>query len=68
MNNYRYIVTHSLTEVADFLCKMIDNMDRDEDSINNCEICPARDDCHKGHNGFMDFLRRPYNEGKLWKK
>ena len=53
MNNYKWIVTHDLKEVAHFLC---DLTDREK----GCESCPVQASCEPGYNGWIDFLRSEY--------
>lgn len=50
MNNYKWIVTHDLKEVAHFLCEL-------QDKKMSCQGCPVADRCETGLNGWITFLR-----------
>ena len=50
MNNYRYIVTHDLKEVARFLCDL-------QEENKGCNCCPVQPECSPGMNGWINFLR-----------
>lgn len=45
MTNLEYIRTCSKEELVRFFCDLSD-----------CSDCVARDHCHTGHNGFIDWL------------
>lgn len=51
MTNLEYIQTCSKEELVHFLCAMSD-----------CSDCVARDHCHTGHTGFIDWLEREKDE------
>lgn len=54
-DRYEYLKNCELEQMAYFLCNIIDNISTDK--ANNCDICPATDYCHQGHNGFIDWLK-----------
>lgn len=55
MKNYENIVSMNQEELADFLCTFMNNACADND-LHPCDICPARETCRRGHNGFKDWL------------
>lgn len=44
-------------ELADFLCGIVEDM-VDKTDIDTCDICPVRNLCGKGHNGFIDWFNK----------
>ncbi len=44
-------------ELADFICYTIEDMVC-KTSIDTCEICPVKNLCKKGHNGFIDWFNK----------
>ena len=65
MNRLEYLQSASLEDVAEFLCMLTDNQDRDDDKLDCCDICIARKYCKTNHNGFIDWLQKD-NSRYIW--
>ena len=57
MTNLEYIRTCSKTELAYLLCKLLS-----PPRTIHCSDCVANDYCHRGHNGFIEWLTKEREE------
>ena len=55
MKNREKLNAMTNEELASFLCDVMEKIG-DETEEDLCDICPARNRCSKGHNGFLDWL------------
>lgn len=55
MNNYEWIKSQSLTDLAHELCYLMELKD-------GCDGCPVKDRCHFMNNGFRDWLEAEHEE------
>ena len=53
MTNLEYIRTCCQTELAYLLCKL-----SSPDGTIHCSDCVANEFCHRGHNGFIEWLEK----------
>lgn len=72
MTNRERMNAMSDDELAGYFCESMASMLHivDDESIDECGICPVRKLCYKGHNGFLAWLTAEVEEEKpkrsLW--
>lgn len=73
MDNYTYIQTHSLKQVAELFCTLMEKTDGYLEevqadpkfkNISACKICPVTEYCWSGHVGIEEWLRKEINHDK----
>lgn len=60
MNNFEWIRSHEDTSaLGHSLCELMDNIEIREEY--GCEVCPVRNKCRKGKNGFIKWLEEKHD-------
>ena len=63
MTRFEEIKTMTEEELAEVLCDIVHSTHKNADNdFDRCEACPASKYCGKGHTGFIDWLKRGWND------